>query len=246
MKNTKKWGLPILSKTGEPLKPFIKPRDGILRGILIIAFGYWWWWMYISYSWGTLPVFTALLIFSFYLIVGGIFISRAKLGNKHVLAHQILNWALPISSKIGEPLKQFIKPKDTLLRGIIIITFGFFMWLIRYIGGNNFTGLLIFSFIIGCALISRAKLGNKHVLAHQIIILISDIFIFIMGFVFSIILWPVLGLLGKVMGIIMVIIMVIVSTLGSIIHCLYWLVKLEKYKVKNEVFRRERNSIIYE
>ncbi len=137
-------------------------------------------------------------------------------------------WGLPISSKTGEPLKPFIKPRDTLLTGIIIITFGFFMWLIAYIGGNNFTDPLIFSFIIGCVLISRAKLGNKHVLAHQIIILISDIFIFIMGFVFSIILWPVLGLLGKVMGIIMI----IVSTLGSIIHCLYWLVKLEKYKVK--------------
>ncbi|KKK58126.1 hypothetical protein LCGC14_3047560, partial [marine sediment metagenome] len=76
-----------------------------------------------------------------------------------------LNWALPVSSKTGEPLKPFIKPRDTLLRGIIIITLGFIWWLIPYIGGNNFTGLLIFSFIIGCVLISRAKLGNKHVLA---------------------------------------------------------------------------------
>ena len=149
---------------------------------------------------------------------------------------------LPISSKTGELLKPFIKPRDTLLRGIIIITFGFFWWLIEYIGGNNFTDLLIFSFIIGCVLISRAKLGNKHVLAHQIIILISDIFIFIMGFVVSITLRSMLGLLGMVMGIIII----IVFTLVSIIHCLYWLVKLEKYKVKNEVFRRDRNSIIYE
>ncbi len=149
----------------------------------------------------------------------------------------------PISSKTGEPLKPFIKPRDTLLRGIIIINFGFFMWLIAYIGGNNFTDPLIFSFIIGCVLISRAKLGNKHVLAHQIIILISDIFTFIMGFVLSIYFWSAPNhLLFMIMGIIII----IVLTLVSIIHCLYWLVKLEKYKVKNEVFRRDRNSIIYE
>ena len=37
------------------------------------------------------------------------------------------------------------------------------------------------------------------------------------------------GLLGMVGGIIII----IVFTLSSIIHCLYWLVKLEKYKVKN-------------
>jgi len=135
---------------------------------------------------------------------------------------------LPISSKTGEPLKPFIKPRDTLLRGIIIITFGFFSWLIAYIGGNNFTGLLIFSFIIGCVLISRAKLGNKHVLAHQIIILISDLFTIFMGFVFSIIVWS-MPLLGKLMGIITI----TVFTLVSIIHFLYWLVKLEKYKVRN-------------
>ena len=153
-------------------------------------------------------------------------------------------WGLPISSKTGEPLKPFIKPRDTLLRGIIIINFGFFMWLIPYILGNNFTDPLIFlffSFIIGCVLISRAKLGNKHVLAHQIIILISDIFIFIMGFVVSITLRSMLGLLGMVMGIIII----IVFTLVSIIHCLYWLVKLEKYKVKNEVLRRDHNYIVY-
>jgi len=135
---------------------------------------------------------------------------------------------LPISSKTGEPLKPFIKPRDTLLRGIIIITFGFFWWLIEYIGGNNFTDLLIFSFIIGCVLISRAKLGNKHVLAHQIIILISDLFTIFMGFVFSIIVWS-MPLLGKLMGIITI----TVFTLVSIIHFLYWLVKLEKYKVRN-------------
>ena len=136
----------------------------------------------------------------------------------------------PISSKTGEPLKPFIKPRDTLLTGIIIITFGFFMSLIANIGGYVFTDFLlfIFSLIIGCVLISRAKLGNKHVLAHQIIILINDIFIFIMGFVFSIIFWSTPGLLFMIMGIIII----IVLTLVSIIHCLYWLVKLEKYKVK--------------
>ena len=138
---------------------------------------------------------------------------------------------LPISSKTGEPLKPFIKPRDTLLRGIVVITFGFFWWLIAYIGGKNFTYLLIliFSFILGCVLISRAKLGNKHVLAHQIIILINDLFIFIMGFVFSIYFWSTPDLLFMIMGIIII----IVFTLVSIIHCLYWLVKLEKYKVKN-------------
>ncbi len=137
----------------------------------------------------------------------------------------------PISSKTGEPLGSFIKLKDELLRGIIFVVFGF-LWLLKsYLGGYVFTDFLIFIFslILGCTQIYRAKLGNKHVLAHQIIILISDIFIFIMGFVLSIILWSVVGLLGKVLGSIMI----IVSTLGSIIHCLYWLVKLEKYKVKN-------------
>ena len=149
---------------------------------------------------------------------------------------------LPISSKTGEPLKPFIKPRVEFLRGITFIVFGFLWWLILYIGGNNYTSLFILYLILGCAMISRAKLGNKHVRAHQIIILISDIYIFIMGFVFSIIFWSVLGLLGKVMGIIII----TVFTLVSIIHCLYCLVKLEKYKVKNEVFRRDRNPIIYE
>ncbi|KKL98933.1 hypothetical protein LCGC14_1819450, partial [marine sediment metagenome] len=114
------------------------------------------------------------------------------------------NWTLSISSKTGEPLKPFIKPRDTLLRGIVVITFGLFWWLIAYIGGKNFTYLLIliFSFILGCVLISRAKLGNKHVLAHQIIILINDLFIFIMGFVFSIYFWSTPDLLFMIMGII--------------------------------------------
>ena len=150
MKNTKKLGLPISSKTGEPLKPFIKPRKELLRGIIFIAWGFFWWWAYTSYPMGTFPVFTGFLIF-------------------------------------------------------------------------------IFSSIAGCLFIFRAKLGNKHALAHQIIVLISDLFVIFMGFVFSIILWSIPGILGMVEGIIII----IVSTLGSIIHCLYWLVKLEKYKVKN-------------
>ncbi len=161
-------------------------------------------------------------------------------------------WGQPISSKTGEPLKPFIKPRDTLLRGIIVIAYGFFFLLVLYPLGTlpvfPYFVILIFLFILGCVSISRAKLGNKHVLAHQIIILISDIFIFIMGFVFSIIIfwstpntWSIVhDLLGMVGGIIII----IVFTLSSIIHCVNWLVKLEKYKVKNEVFRRDRNSII--
>ena len=140
---------------------------------------------------------------------------------------------LPISSKTGEPLKPFIKPRDALLRGIILIAWGFYwLWLSYYWGTLPvFTGFLLFIFplIGGCLSISRAKLGNKHVLAHQIIILITDLFIFFMGFVFSIIFWSIPGLLGMVGGIIII----IACTLGSTIHCLYWLVKLEKYKVKN-------------
>ena len=149
-KNIKKLELPISSKTGEPLEPFIKPRDALLRGIILIALGFLWWWAHISYSLGTLPIYTDFLLF-------------------------------------------------------------------------------IFPLIGGCLFISRAKLGKKHVLAHQIIVLIGDLFIFFMGFAFSIIFWSIPGLLGMVGGIIIF----IVSTLGSTIHCLSWLVKLEKYKVKN-------------
>ena len=143
---------------------------------------------------------------------------------------------LPISSKTGKSLKPFIKPRDALLRGIILIAWGSFWWWRSYFWGTLgtlpvFTDFLIFIFslIAGCISISRAKIGVKHVLAHQIIILISDLFILFMGFVFSIIFWSIPGLLGIVMGIIII----ITSTLGSIIHCLHWLVKLEKYKVKN-------------
>lgn len=235
MKNTKKRGLPISTKTAKPLKPFMEPRDGLLRGIITIIFGYWCYWMIISYSWGTLPFFTALLIFSFSLIVGGIAIARARQRSKQMRAYQILNWALPISSKTEESLKPFIKPRNELLRGIIFIALGFFWWLVLYPLGTlpvfPYFLIFIFSFIIGCIFISRAKLGNRHVLAHQIIILISDLFVLMMGFLFSIIIWSIPLLLSIVMGIIII----IVSTLGSIIHCLYWLVKLEKYKVKNEV-----------
>ncbi len=143
-------------------------------------------------------------------------------------------WGLPISSKTGEPLKPFIKPREDSLRGIIVIALGFFWLLVLYPLGTlpvfPYFVILIFSFIIGCALIYRAKLGNKHVLAHQIIIIISDLLLIMEGFVISIILWSIYGLLGMVMGSVML----ILFTLGSIIHCLYWLVKLEKYKVKNE------------
>ena len=148
LKNTKKLELPISSKTGEPLKPFIKPGGALLLGIILIALGFYWWWR--SYSWEPFPVFTSFLLF-------------------------------------------------------------------------------IFSLIGGCLSISRAKLGYKHVLAHQIIILISDLLIFFMGFVFLIIFWSIPGLMGMVYGTTII----IVSTLGSTIHCLSWLVKLEKYKVKN-------------
>ena len=149
-KNIKKLELPISSKTGEPLKPFIKPGGALLLGIILIALGFYWWWR--SYSWDPFPVFTNF---------------------------------------------------------------------------NNFL-LFIFSLIGGCLSISRAKLGNKHVLAHQIIILISELLIFFMGFVLLIIFWSIPGLLGMVYGTI-----IILVTLISIIVCLSWLVKLEKYKVKN-------------
>ena len=143
---------------------------------------------------------------------------------------------LPISSKTGEPLKPFIKPRDALLRGIAIIALGFLWWWQSYYLGTLgtlpiYTNFLLFIFFLveGCLFISRAKLGNKHVLAHQIIVLISDLFIFFMGFVFSIIFWSILGLLGMVGSIIIIITCNLVST----IHCIHWLVKLEKYKVKN-------------
>ena len=140
---------------------------------------------------------------------------------------------LPISSKTGEPLKPFIKPRNALLWGIFLIVWGFFYWWNLYSLGTLpvFTYFLffIFSLIEGCVSISRAKLGNKHVLAHQIIVLINGFFILFMGFVFSIIFWSIPGLLGMVCGILII----IAFTLVSIIHCLYWPVKLEKYKVKN-------------
>jgi len=143
---------------------------------------------------------------------------------------------LPISSKTGEPLKPFIKPREALLWGIILIAWGFYWWWRSYSWEpfpvfTNFNNFLLFIFLLigGCTSISRAKLGNKHVLAHQIIVLISDLFIFFMGFVFSIIFWSIPGLLGMVYGILII----IASTLVSTIHCLSWLVKLEKYKVKN-------------
>ncbi|MBA7478048.1 hypothetical protein ES707_13463 [subsurface metagenome] len=139
---------------------------------------------------------------------------------------------LPISSKTGEPLKPFIKPGDVLLHGILFIVLGLWWW--SSISRRTlpfFTDFLlsIFLLIEGCLLISRAKLGNKRVLAHQIIVLISDLFLLFIGFVLSIILWSIFGLLGMVGGIIFI----IASTLGSTIHCIYWLVKLEKYKVEN-------------
>ncbi len=142
---------------------------------------------------------------------------------------------LPISSKTGEPLKPFIKPWGTLFLGITFIALGFFrLW--RYISYPSgtlliYTDFLLFIFLLigGCISILRAKLGNKHVLAHQIIVLISALFIFFMGFVFSIIFWSIPGLLGMVYGTLII----IVSTLVSPILCLYWIVELEKYKVKN-------------
>ena len=143
---------------------------------------------------------------------------------------------LPISSKTGEPLKPFIKPWGTLLLGITFIALGFYNWWRSYSWEpfpifTNFTNFLLFiCFLVeGCVLIYRAKLGNKHVLAHQIIVLINGFFIVFMGFVFSIIFWSIPGLLYMAMGTTII----IIFTLGSTIHCLYWLVKLEKYKVKN-------------
>ena len=140
---------------------------------------------------------------------------------------------LPISSKTGETLKPFIKP-GTLLLGITFIAFGFVrLWrYISYPSGilpiyADFLVIICF-FVEGCVLIYRAKLGNKHILGHQIIVLINSFFIvFILG-AFSIIYWSKPGLLYVVFSII-----IIILTLVSIIACFYWLVKLEKYKVKN-------------
>ena len=136
---------------------------------------------------------------------------------------------LPISSKTGEPLKPFIIPRDSLLWGIIFIALGFFWWWASYSWGALQAVLSLLLLVEGCIFISRAKLGNKHVLAHQTIVLINGFFILFMGFVFSIILWSTPGLLYMVGGIVII----ITSTLVSIILCLYWPVKLEKYKVKN-------------
>jgi hypothetical protein len=123
---------------------------------------------------------------------------------------------LPISSKTGEPLKPFIKPGGTLLLGITFIALGFYNLWRSYSWEpfpifTNFTNFLLFiCFLVeGCLLIYRAKLG--------------------MGFVFSIIFWSIPGLLGMVYGTLII----IASTLVSPILCLYWLVELEKYKVKN-------------
>jgi len=140
---------------------------------------------------------------------------------------------LPISSKTGEPLKPFIKP-GTLLLGITFITLGFLnLW--RHISYPLGTLLIYADFLViicflveGCLLIFRARLGNKHVLAHQIIILINSYFIVIILFVIAIIYWSIPGPLNMIWGI-----AYIILTLVSIIGSLYWFVKLEKYKVKN-------------
>jgi len=140
---------------------------------------------------------------------------------------------LPISSKTGEPLKPFIKPGGALLLGITFITWGFFFWWAHINSWGTLPALnsfsILFYLVEGGVSISRAKLGNKHVLVHQIIVLINGLFILFMGFVFSIILWSTPGLLYMVGGIVII----ITSTLVSIILCLYWPVKLEKHKVKN-------------
>jgi hypothetical protein len=116
---------------------------------------------------------------------------------------------LPISSKTGEPLKPFIKPGGALLLGITFIVWGVYYWWAHINSWGTLPALNIFSpfFLVE---------GNGF-------------FMLFMGFVFSIILWSTPGLLYNVMGIIII----ITFTLGSIILCLYWPVKLEKYKVKN-------------
>ncbi len=140
---------------------------------------------------------------------------------------------LPISSKTGEPLKPFIKPGGALLLGILFIVWGVYYWWAHINSWgtlpalNNFS--ILFYLVEGGVSISRAKLGNKHVLAHQIIVIINGFFMLFMGFVISIILWSTPGLLYMVGGIAII----ITFTLVSIILCLYWPVKLEKYKVKN-------------
>jgi len=136
---------------------------------------------------------------------------------------------LPISSKTGEPLKPFIKPVGTLLLGITFIAWAFFNWWMASYSWetlNNFSSL--FLLVEGCVLIYRAKLGNKHMLAHQIIVLINSIFIIFIGSAFSIIYWSIPGQLYIVLGN-LVIILILVSIIASV----YWLVRLEKYKVKN-------------
>lgn len=139
---------------------------------------------------------------------------------------------LSTSSKTGELSKLFIRPRIVLLQGIHIITIGLILWwwTLNLQNPVVFSNLfLLFALIVGCILIFRAKLGNQHVLAHQISIIIGDSFMFFMGFAFSIILWATPYLVNMVGGITII----IISTLGSIIHCLYWCVKLEKYKVNN-------------
>ena len=138
---------------------------------------------------------------------------------------------LSTPSKTGELAKPFIRPKRVLQQAIFLIVWGFFLGWMQIMHNSVVLGniLLLFVLIEGCLLIFRAKLGNQQVLAHQIIIVIGDSFMFFMGFLYSIIFWATAYFLNMVGGITII----LVSTLVSIIHCLYWCVKLEKYKLKN-------------
>ena len=118
LEKAKEMGLPISLKTGEQLKPFIKPAEKIVEGILGIGFGF----FLLAFP---IPVLADLIHpdFLFFIRIGGLIVIiegcldlvRGLMGNKDVSLHQRILIILILLDLISIPIVIYIFSRPEIL-----------------------------------------------------------------------------------------------------------------------------------
>jgi len=209
---------------------------------------------------GVFAAFTVITIIFVALSMEGYFpedfISPSEMKKKDREIERAKALGLPKSEKTGKQLKPFIKPGGKIGEGVFGIVFGFIL-IIQPIPNiiNYFTPefLMIFRFFgmaliaEGCLNMIRGVIGNQQPQNHQIIlgllIGIKIVNVIIIGFIYldpGMIPWIDVFQSPPVFGTILpeafdfakgIIILIMVITVLSMLEEIYWIAKLEQYKI---------------
>lgn len=209
---------------------------------------------------GVFAAFTVITIIFIALSMEGYFpedfISPSEMKKKDRAVEKAKALGLPKSEKTGKQLKPFIKPGGKIGEGVFGIVFGFILIIqpipnvVYYFTPQFLMVIRFFGMTIiaeGCLNLIRGVIGNQQPLNHQIIlgILMSlkIVNVVILGYIYidpGMIPWmdvfqspPAFGTItpeffGLAKGIIILIMFI---TLLSMLEEIYWIVKLEQYKI---------------